>query len=450
MLLYFIVPKALKNTVLLLSGLVFYAWGEPRYVVIMVISILVGYVFGLLIEKFRGKKLSKVFMILSVAVDLGLLIYFKYVDFFITNFNNATGLGIPLLRIALPIGISFYTFQILSYTVDVYRGDVPAQKNPINLGAYISMFPQLIAGPIVRYSDIEKELRERKHTLEKTFDGIIRFCVGFGKKILIANALGELCETFKATDEKTVLFYWLYAVAFSLHIYFDFSGYSDMAIGLGKIFGFTFMENFNYPYISKSVTEFWRRWHMSLGQWFRDYVYIPMGGNRVSTLKHLRNIFTVWFLTGFWHGADWNFIVWGLYFAVLLTLEKMFLGKYLKKSRVLSRIYVLFLIVISFVIFNAAGMGEAMQYIGGMFGIGATGFMGAEWLYNLESFALVLVIAAIGATPIPKQIVSKLKDTKAGSVAVSVLSPVFAVVIIVLCTAYLVDGSFNPFLYFRF
>lgn len=450
MILYFIVPKALKNTALLLSGLVFYAWGEPRYVVIMVISILVGYVFGLLIEKFRGKKLSKVFMILSVAVDLGLLIYFKYVDFFITNFNNATGLGIPLLRIALPIGISFYTFQILSYTVDVYRGDVPAQKNPINLGAYISMFPQLIAGPIVRYSDVEKELRERKHTLEKTFDGIIRFCVGFGKKILIANALGELCETFKATDEKTVLFYWLYAVAFSLHIYFDFSGYSDMAIGLGKIFGFTFMENFNYPYISKSVTEFWRRWHMSLGQWFRDYVYIPMGGNRVSTLKHLRNIFTVWFLTGFWHGADWNFIVWGLYFAVLLTLEKMFLGKYLKKSRVLSRIYVLFLIVISFVIFNAAGMGEAMQYIGGMFGIGATGFMGAEWLYNLESFALVLVIAAIGATPIPKQIVSKLKDTKAGSVAVSVLSPVFAVVIIVLCTAYLVDGSFNPFLYFRF
>ena len=450
MILYFIVPKALKNTALLLSGLVFYAWGEPRYVVIMVISILVGYVFGLLIEKFRGKKLSKVFMILSVSVDLGLLIYFKYVDFFITNFNNATGLGIPLLRIALPIGISFYTFQILSYTVDVYRGDVPAQKNPINLGAYISMFPQLIAGPIVRYSDVEKELRERKHTLEKTFDGIIRFCVGFGKKILIANALGELCETFKATDEKTVLFYWLYAVAFSLHIYFDFSGYSDMAIGLGKIFGFTFMENFNYPYISKSVTEFWRRWHMSLGQWFRDYVYIPMGGNRVSTLKHLRNIFTVWFLTGFWHGADWNFIVWGLYFAVLLTLEKMFLGKYLKKSRVLSRIYVLFLIVISFVIFNAAGMGEAMQYIGGMFGIGATGFMGAEWLYNLESFALVLVIAAIGATPIPKQIVSKLKDTKAGSVAVSVLSPVFAVVIIVLCTAYLVDGSFNPFLYFRF
>lgn len=450
LILYLIVPKVLKNTVLLLSGLVFYAWGEPRYVVIMVISILVGYIFGLLIEKFRGKKLSKFFMILSVAVDLGLLVYFKYVDFFITNFNNVTGLSVPLLRIALPIGISFYTFQILSYTVDVYRGTVPAQKNPINLGAYISMFPQLIAGPIVRYSDVEIELRERRHTIEKTYDGIIRFCVGFGKKILIANALGELCENFKTTDEKTVLFYWLYAVAFSLHIYFDFSGYSDMAIGLGKIFGFTFMENFNYPYISKSVTEFWRRWHMSLGQWFRDYVYIPMGGNRVSTLRHLRNIFVVWFLTGFWHGADWNFIVWGLYFAVLLTIEKMWLGKYLKNSRVMSRIYVLFLIVISFVIFNAAGMGEAMQYIGGMFGIGAKGFMGSEWLYNLRSYALILVIGAIGATPVPKIIVGKLKETKAGNMAVSVLSPVFAVVIIVLCTAYLVDGSFNPFLYFRF
>ncbi|MBR2410958.1 MAG: MBOAT family protein [Clostridia bacterium] len=450
LILYLIVPKALKNTVLLLSGLVFYAWGEPRYCIIMVISILVGYVFGLLIEKFRGKKLSKLFMILSVMVDLGLLVYFKYVDFFISNFNNATGLSVPLLRIALPIGISFYTFQILSYTVDVYRGDVPAQKNPITLGAYISMFPQLIAGPIVRYSNVEKELRTRTHTLEKTFDGIIRFCVGFGKKILIANALGELCETFKTTDEKTVLFYWLYAVAFSLHIYFDFSGYSDMAIGLGKIFGFTFMENFNYPYISKSVTEFWRRWHMSLGQWFRDYVYIPLGGNRVSLMKHLRNIFVVWFLTGFWHGADWNFIVWGLYFAVLLTLEKMWLGKYLARSKVLSRIYVLFLVVISFVIFNAAGMGEAMQYIGGMFGIGADGFAGDMWLYNLRSYAFILVAAAIGATPVPKLLVKKLKETKAGSTAVAVLSPVFAAVIIILCTAFLVDGSFNPFLYFRF
>lgn len=450
LILYLIVPKCLKNTVLLVSGLVFYAWGEPKYVVIMVLSIIIGYVFGLLIEKFRGKKAAKVFMIMSVVVDLGFLVYFKYADFFIENFNNVTGLGIPLLRIALPIGISFYTFQILSYTVDVYRGTVEAQKNPVNLGAYISMFPQLIAGPIVRYSDVEKELRNRTYTLSKTYDGIIRFTVGLGKKILIANALGELCETFKATEEKDLLFFWLYAVAFSLHIYFDFSGYSDMAIGLGKFFGFTFMENFNYPYISRSVTEFWRRWHISLGQWFRDYLYIPLGGNRVSTIKHLRNIFIVWFATGFWHGADWNFIVWGLLFAVLLTLEKMWLGKYLKNSKVISRIYVLFIVVISFVIFNAADMSEAVRYIGGMFGVGISGIMSPEYLYYLESYALILIVAVIGCTPIPKTAVQKIKETRAGNIAVSVLSPVFAVTVLILCTAYLVDGSFNPFLYFRF
>lgn len=450
LLIYFIAPRKLKNSVLLLSGLAFYAWGEPRYVVIMIFSILVGYVFGLLIEKYRGTRLSKVFMLISVAVDLGLLLYFKYVDFFIDNFNNITGMSVPLLKIALPIGISFYTFQILSYTVDVYRGNVPAQKNPITLGAYISMFPQLIAGPIVRYSDVEKELSHRKHTLKKTYEGIIRFCIGFGKKILIANALGELCETFKASDDKTVAFYWLYAIAFSLHIYFDFSGYSDMAIGLGKIFGFTFMENFNFPYISKSVTEFWRRWHMSLGQWFRDYVYIPLGGNRVSFIKHLRNIFVVWFLTGFWHGADWNFIVWGLYFAVLLTIEKVWLGKYLKNSRVLSRVYVLVLIAISFVIFNASSMTEAIEYVGGMFGMGYKGMLGSEWLYYLKNYAFILIIAVIGATPIPKIAVNKLKESKAGDLVFTVLAPLFTVGIILLCTAYLVDGSFNPFLYFRF
>ncbi len=451
LILYFIAPKKLKNSVLLLSGLVFYAWGEPKYVIIMIISVLVGYVSGLLIEKLDGKrKAQKAVLILSVGTDLGFLAYFKYADFFIENFNALTGLGIPLLRIALPIGISFYTFQILSYTVDVYRGQVPAQKNPVTLGAYITMFPQLIAGPIVRYSDVEKELRHRSHTLKKTYEGILRFSVGFGKKILIANALGELCEIFKASDEKTVAFYWLYAIAFSLHIYFDFSGYSDMAIGLGKIFGFTFMENFNYPYISKSITEFWRRWHMSLGQWFRDYVYIPMGGNRVSVSKHLRNIFVVWFLTGFWHGADWNFIVWGLYFAVLLTLEKLWLGKILAKSKVLSRIYVLFLIAVSFVIFNASSMGEAVSYIAGMFGINTSGLYDSSWVYYLSSYAFILVLAAVGATPLPKKITEKIKNTKAGNIFFTIASPVFAAVIIILCTAYLVDGSFNPFLYFRF
>lgn len=450
LILYFAAPKKLKNTVLFVSGLVFYAWGEPKYVVIMLLSVFAGYVFGLLIEKFRGKRISKLFLILSVAVDLGLLVYFKYADFFIENFNAVTGLSVPLLNIALPIGISFYTFQILSYTVDVYRGDVAAQKNPINLGAYIAMFPQLIAGPIVRYSDVERELRSRKHTLEGIYGGILRFCVGFGKKILIANALGEFCENFKGTDEKTVFLCWFYAVAFSLHIYFDFSGYSDMAIGLGKIFGFTFCENFDYPYISKSVTEFWRRWHMSLGQWFRDYVYIPLGGNRVSVLKHLRNIFIVWFLTGFWHGADWNFIVWGLYFAVLLTIEKLWLGKYLKKSRVLSRIYVLFLVAVSFVIFNASDMNEAVKCIGGMFGADTVGFIDEQSVYYLKNYAVTLLFAVVGSTPVPKNVAQKLREKKAGKIIVDILEPVFIFTVLILCTAYLTDGSFNPFLYFRF
>ena len=325
LILYYIAPKKLKNTVILLSSLFFYAWGEPKYVILMVVSIAIGYILGLLIEKYRGKKASKVFLALSVLFSIGALGYFKYADFFINNFNAVTGLSVPLLRIALPIGISFYTFQLLSYTIDVYRGDTPARKNPITLAAYISLFPQLIAGPIVRYSDVALQLENRTHTFAKASDGIRRFILGLSKKILIANALGELCDIFRASDDKSVAFFWLYAVSFTLHIYFDFSGYSDMAIGLGKIMGFDFMENFNYPYISKSVTEFWRRWHMSLGSWFRDYVYIPLGGNRVSKPRQFFNILVVWLLTGFWHGAEWNFPVWGLYFAVLLLIEKSFL-----------------------------------------------------------------------------------------------------------------------------
>jgi len=304
LLFYFAVPKALKNTVLLLFSLSFYAWGEPMYVFLMIATVGVNYILGLLIEKFRGKTLSKIFVILSVALSLAVLGYFKYADFFIENFNAVTGLSVKLLNIALPIGISFYTFQILSYTVDVYRGTVKAQKNPITLGAYISLFPQLIAGPIVRYSDVEKQLNERTHSFDKFSLGIRRFIFGLSKKIILANTLGELCEAFNMASDKSVLFYWLYVIAFMLQIYFDFSGYSDMAIGLGKMLGFDFMENFRYPFISRSISEFWRRWHISLGSWFRDYVYIPMGGNRVKKLRLLLNIFTVWFLTGFWHGAE--------------------------------------------------------------------------------------------------------------------------------------------------
>ncbi len=450
LILYFIAPKKLKNTVLMLLSLVFYGWGEPKYVVLMIASIVIGYFSGILIEAFSQKKLSKVFLGVSVAVNLGFLAYFKYADFFIENFNAVTGFSVPLLRIALPIGISFYTFQILSYTIDVYRKDVPAQKNIINLATYITMFPQLIAGPIVRYSDIAKQLEERTHSFENFSKGIRRFVLGLGKKILIANTLGELCDIFKSSDDKSILFYWLYAIAFGLHVYFDFSGYSDMAIGLGRIFGFHFIENFNYPYISKSATEFWRRWHMSLGTWFRDYVYIPLGGNRVSKPKWFFNIFVVWFLTGFWHGAAWNFIIWGLFFAVLLIVEKLVLLKYLDKSKVLSRIYTLVAVGISFVIFNATDMKEAFSYIGGMFGADDVPFVSTEFFYYLKSFAVTLVIGIIGATPIVKKAVEKIFENSKISKFIWILEPIGLVVLLAVMTAYLVDGSFNPFLYFRF
>lgn len=450
LLLYFIAPKKLKNTVILLSSLFFYAWGEPRYVILMVVSIAIGYVLGLLIEKFRGKTLSKAFLALSVVFSIGALGYFKYADFFISNFNAVTGLSVPLLRIALPIGISFYTFQLLSYTIDVYRGDTPARKNPITLAAYISLFPQLIAGPIVRYSDVAAQLEKREHTFEKTAAGIRRFIFGLSKKILIANALGELCDIFRASEDKSVLFFWLYAVSFTLHIYFDFSGYSDMAIGLGKIMGFDFMENFNYPYISKSITEFWRRWHISLGSWFRDYVYIPLGGNRVTKLRQFFNILVVWLLTGFWHGAEWNFPVWGLYFSFLLLIEKSFLLEKLKKSKVISHIYVLFLVIISFVIFNANGMSGAFADLSGMFGFAELPVSSAETLYYLRSYIVVIIMAIIGATPVPKKIAEAINAKKNGRMVLNILEPVICAGLMLVITAYLVDGSFNPFLYFRF
>ncbi len=449
LILYYIAPKKLKNTVLMLSSLVFYGWGEPKYVVLMVASIIIGYVSGLLIEAKNNKRDKKIILFISVFINLGFLAYFKYADFFIENFNSVTGLGVPLLRIALPIGISFYTFQILSYSIDVYRG-TPAQRNPINLATYISMFPQLIAGPIVRYTDISGELAERKHTLEGFSTGMRRFILGLSKKVLVANILGELCDTFRASDDKAVLYYWLYAVAFALHVYFDFSGYSDMAIGLGKIFGFKFCENFNYPFIAKSATEFWRRWHMSLGTWFRDYVYIPMGGNRVSLPRWFFNIFTVWMLTGFWHGAAWTFIIWGLYFAIFLCIEKLFLLKLLEKTKVLNRIYILLIITTSFVIFNATDMGEAFQYIKCMFGFGNVPLVSQEYIYYLKSYAVPMVIALVGATPVVKSVVNKVTEKKPAKAVMVVVEPVVLVALFIVATAYLVDGSFNPFLYFRF
>ena len=438
---YAITPKKLKNVTLLISSLIFYAWGEPRLVVLMLLTVLGGYGLGLLTEAYPKHK--KLFLALAVGLSLGFLGYFKYVDFFIENINKATHLSIPLLKVSLPIGISFYTFQLLSYNVDVYRGKVAAQRNFIDLAAYISLFPQLIAGPIVRYSDVASQLRHRTHSWDKAAVGVRRFILGLSKKVLIANTLGEVCEIFKASDDKSVLFFWLYAVSFCLHIYFDFSGYSDMAIGLGKLFGFDFPENFNYPYISRSITEFWRRWHISLGSWFRDYVYIPLGGSRVGNLRLLCNIFIVWMLTGFWHGANWNFILWGLFFAIFLIIEKLFLLKWLNRSQVISRIWVLLLVAISFVIFNAASISEAFAYIGGMFGFGDYAFRSPETVFYLKNYGFVLALAIFGATPIPKKICSKWKVCQW-------LEPVVLVALLATVTAYLVDGSFNPFLYFRF
>lgn len=449
-LLYLIAPKCLKNTVLLLASLVFYAWGEPKYVVLMTVTVLLGYVLGLLIERFKGKWPAKLFLILSLAVDLGFLAYFKYADFFISNFNAVTGLSVSLLNIALPVGISFYTFQILSYTVDVYRGDAKAQRNPINLATYIALFPQLIAGPIVRYSDIALQLDERKHSMERIALGVRRFIIGLGKKILIADMFAGFCSTFMASNDKSVLFFWLYAIAYSLQIYFDFSGYSDMAIGLGKMFGFDFLENFNYPFISGSITEFWRRWHMSLGTWFRDYVYIPLGGNRVSKWRGIFNIFVVWMLTGFWHGASWNFVLWGLFFGILLLVEKLWLLKYLKKAKVWNHFYVLPLILFSFVLFASVDLGDLATNLKGMIGLGDVPFISDETVYYLRSYAVIFILAIVGATPIVKKAVLAVQNNKIGAKILAVAEPIALAVLLLVMTGYLVDGSFSPFLYFRF
>ena len=448
---YFLTPRAGKNAVLFLSSLLFYAWGEPRFCIFMLLSILQGYVFGRLIEKHaQNKKRSKLFLTASVALSLALLAYCKYADFFLSSVNAVTGLSFKLLHVALPIGISFYTFQILSYVVDVYRGEVPAQKSFLKLGTYIAMFPQLIAGPIVRYADIAPQLDSRQTTLEDVSSGACRFVIGLSKKVLLANVLYELITAFQQSRDLSVLYFWLYAVSFALQLYFDFSGYSDMAIGLGRIFGFRFQENFNYPYISGSITEFWRRWHISLGSWFRDYVYIPLGGNRVSKVKWLRNILVVWMLTGLWHGASWNFVLWGLGFAVLLVAEKLVYGRLLQRTHVLKHVYTLLLVTLSFVLFNADSVSEAVSQLGAMFGAGGLPLVSTEGVYYLKSYAGTFLFAAIGATPLVSNAISRFGKTRFGAQALTVLQPLVMLALLAACTAFLVDGSFNPFLYFRF
>ena len=449
LLLYALAPRGRKNAALLLASLVFYGWGEPKFLIWMVLAILQGYVSGLLIERAEGTR-RRAYLAVSVTLSMGMLFCCKYADFFIGNVNALTGAALPLTGIALPVGISFYTFQIVSYAVDVYRGEAPAQRRLVDLAAYIAMFPQLIAGPIVRYADIAPQLQEREHSWEKCAAGVRRFIWGLGKKVLIANSLGELCAAFKASGDRSLLFFWLYAVGYALHIYFDFSGYSDMAIGLGKLFGFEFRENFRYPYVSGSITEFWRRWHISLGSWFRDYVYIPLGGNRVSKPRWFFNILVVWLCTGFWHGAAWNFVVWGLFFGLLLMAEKLWLGKHLKGHSVLSHLYVLLAVVISFVIFDAASLSEAGHSIAALFGLGGYPLFSAEAVYYLKSYALLLLVAAVGATPAMARLCGRIGGNERGRQALNALEPAAELLLLLAATGYMVDGSFNPFLYFRF
>jgi alginate O-acetyltransferase complex protein AlgI len=451
LILYFITPHKLRNYILLLASLFFYFCGEPKYITLFIVSIIINYVYGVLIEKHLGTKTAKYVVVSAIIINLLILGVFKYSNFFIKNISYIFNLDIKFVTIALPIGISFYTFQAMSYIIDVYRGEVKAQKNILNLALYISLFPQLIAGPIVRYRTVNEELESRYYSFEDFAYGVRRFVIGLAKKVLLANPLGELWGFALYTEQPSMLTYWLGAIGFTLQIYFDFSAYSDMAIGLGRIFGFHFLENFNYPYISKSITEFWRRWHISLGTWFRDYLYIPLGGNKTTKLKWFRNIFIVWFCTGFWHGADWNFIIWGIGFGIILVVEKLFFIKFLERIPALfCHLYTLLIIIFSFVLFNSSSISDALQYMRGMLGLLNIPVLSKEALYYLNSYKILMILAVLCSTPIPFRIVKKKwKDNKVLSV-ISNLEPIIYIVLLIVITGFLIDSSFNPFLYFRF
>lgn len=447
LIIYFIVPRKYKNLILFIFSLLFYFYGEPKYIFLMLLEIFVAYIGAILVDKYKSKDI----FIFIIFIHILLLVIFKYTDFIIEIFNNVFNFNLKLFNISLPIGISFYTFQIISYIVDVYKGKVKVQKNFLKLATYISLFPQLIAGPIVRYESIEKELDDRKETFEDFSYGVRRFVIGLFKKVLIANILGELITKFNLIDERSILLYWIFSISYMLQVYFDFSAYSDMAIGLGRMFGFHFLENFNYPYISKSITEFWRRWHISLGTWFRDYVYIPLGGNRVNKIKFLRNIIIVWLLTGIWHGASLNFCIWGLFFGIMLIIEKFSFNKYLEKiPSFIRRIYVLFIVMISFIIFGSSNMNDAFNTIKGLFGFNKEVFINNYTIYYLKNYLFVLILAILLSTPLIKKLVLKLKKNCFIKKLFDILEIVSIPIILVIVTSYLIDNSYNPFLYFRF
>ena len=443
---YFITPKKYRNIPLLVFSIIFYFLGEPKYIIVLILSCVINYYISKLMVNKKYKKHKKTFLILLLIYNIGQLLYFKYTDFFISNINSIFNLNISLLHVIMPIGISFFTFQIMAYVIDVYNKKHKPAKKLTDFMMYVSLFPQLIAGPIVRYADIEKEVTKRETNFKNFSQGVKRFTIGLSKKVLLANVLGEFA---KLLVEETVLSSWLKPILFTLQIYFDFSGYSDMAIGLGLMFGFHFLENFNYPLIAKSITDFWRRWHMSLSSWFRDYVYIPLAGNRVSRLKWIRNLFVVWFLTGFWHGASWNFIIWGLYFGILLVIEKLFLGKLLEKTKILKYIYTTIIVIISFLIFSVETVPGILTNLKNMFFLSDIPLTSLETNYYLRSYLTLLIISIIGATPLLKNIISKLKETKIKGI-INILEPIYIIILLILSTAFLIDASFNPFLYFRF
>lgn len=463
LLLYYISPKKAQNTIILLSGLLFYSWGEPIYVVVMLISTMIDYFAGLIMNRFEGKKLPRrICLIVSVVMNLGLLGVFKYSGFIAENINAIAGhqiidinnmnfFGIEFLPMnMLPIGISFFTFQSMSYTIDLYLGNVKVQKNPISFAAFVTLFPQIVAGPIVRYDDVAKELDDRSITLDLIYEGVIKFIIGLSKKVLIANSIGSLWTSVKALDfgNLSVLSAWLGILAYTMQIYFDFSGYSDMAVGLGKMMGFNFPKNFDYPYMSKSISEFWRRWHITLGSWFKSYVYFPLGGNRKGMPRTIFNLAVVWVLTGIWHGASWNFILWGTLYGVVIIIEKLFLGKVLKKiPAVFCHIYTMLLVILGWVLFDTATLADAGGFISAMFG--GTGILVDELsLYQLASYAVIFVIAIIGCTDLPKRFIEFIK-TKAEKFINYGAIPAMTVLFL-LSTAYLVDQTYNPFLYFNF
>lgn len=443
LLVYYITPPKFRNIPLLVFSIIFYFLGEPKYIIILILACIINYYLSKLM---KYKKYSKFILILSLLYNIGQLIYFKYTDFFITNINNIFNLNISLLYVIMPIGISFFTFQIIAYMIDVYNNKHKPAKRLLDFMTYVCLFPQLIAGPIVRYSTVEKELTTRKYSFSNFSEGIKRFTIGLSKKVLLANALGEFASLL---IQETILASWLKPILFTLQIYFDFSGYSDMAIGLGLMLGFHFQENFNYPLIAKSITDFWRRWHISLSSWFKDYVYIPLGGNRVSKIKWIRNIFIVWFLTGFWHGASWNFILWGLYFCIFLLIEKLFLSKFLEKTKIIKYLYTILIVIISFLIFSTDTIPAILTNLKNMFFLNNIPFTSIETNYYLRNYIVILIISIIGATPLLKIIITKLKQTKINKL-INILEPIYYLVLLTLCTSFLIDASFNPFLYFRF